>query len=337
MKKARPRRPSAALVISCIALFVALGGASYAAINLPKNSVGTKQIKKKAVKTNKLATKAVKVGKIGPEAVKAGKIAKNAITTNRLRKAAVTGAKINAPTTPFGQIVSQLVGTASVPFESGKNYPLDTPTYTQPASRGADQYPLRRWSVKFSAGCEAPRSAAAYCGARCRQPRQTHGTVWLRYWHPRSVTDEGSGDVTRTAYCSRRLQAVRPFWRACSLPPIPPHTFSGSSMSSLELQKRLGHYRDRSHDRPDRHQVATFRDARGRLWAPSRSPRTPSRSASGQPPTALATSVQPSAALQSTTNGGSRCARRPYCGPPNVDTQAVRALTYSSPATGAPP
>jgi hypothetical protein len=42
-------RPSPATVISLIALFVALGGTGYAAIKLPKNSVGSKQIKKNAV------------------------------------------------------------------------------------------------------------------------------------------------------------------------------------------------------------------------------------------------------------------------------------------------
>jgi hypothetical protein len=36
-------------VVSVIALFVALGGISYAAFKLPKNSVGTKQLKKNAV------------------------------------------------------------------------------------------------------------------------------------------------------------------------------------------------------------------------------------------------------------------------------------------------
>ncbi len=50
-------RPSPALVISLIALFVALGGTSYAAINsLPKNSVGTKQLKNGAVTAKKLST-----------------------------------------------------------------------------------------------------------------------------------------------------------------------------------------------------------------------------------------------------------------------------------------
>jgi hypothetical protein len=48
--------PSPALVVSLIALFVALGGTSYAAINsLPANSVGTRQLKNGAVTALKLA------------------------------------------------------------------------------------------------------------------------------------------------------------------------------------------------------------------------------------------------------------------------------------------
>ena len=40
---------SPAMLVACIALVVALGGVSYAAAVLPKNSVGTPQLKKKAV------------------------------------------------------------------------------------------------------------------------------------------------------------------------------------------------------------------------------------------------------------------------------------------------
>lgn len=49
------KRPSPALVISCLALFVALGGGAYAAIALPKNSVGAKQLKANAVTSAKVA------------------------------------------------------------------------------------------------------------------------------------------------------------------------------------------------------------------------------------------------------------------------------------------
>jgi hypothetical protein len=41
-------------LIAYLALFVALGGTSYAAVNLPPNSVGGKQLKKNAVTSKKV-------------------------------------------------------------------------------------------------------------------------------------------------------------------------------------------------------------------------------------------------------------------------------------------
>ena len=49
------RHIGSAHVIALIALFVALGGSAYAALNLPKNSVGAKQLKRGAVTPAKLA------------------------------------------------------------------------------------------------------------------------------------------------------------------------------------------------------------------------------------------------------------------------------------------
>jgi hypothetical protein len=48
------RRPSPATAISLVALFVALGGTSYAAITLPRNSVGPTQLKRNAVTSSKV-------------------------------------------------------------------------------------------------------------------------------------------------------------------------------------------------------------------------------------------------------------------------------------------
>jgi hypothetical protein len=74
MKSFRPGRPSPALVIALIALFVALGGTGYAALKLPKNSVGTKQLKNNAVtgvkvKNGSLTSSDFKLGQIpaGPQ------------------------------------------------------------------------------------------------------------------------------------------------------------------------------------------------------------------------------------------------------------------------------
>jgi hypothetical protein len=55
------RAPSPALVISLIALFVALGGTTYAATSLPKNSVGTNQIQNKAVTPAKINFHGLKI------------------------------------------------------------------------------------------------------------------------------------------------------------------------------------------------------------------------------------------------------------------------------------
>ena len=57
-------RPSPALIVSTIALIVATGGTSYAAFSLPKNSVGTNQLKKSAVTTSKISNGAVTGSKV---------------------------------------------------------------------------------------------------------------------------------------------------------------------------------------------------------------------------------------------------------------------------------
>lgn len=49
------RRPTASMVISLVALFVAMGGVGYAAVSIPRNSVGTAQIKNNAVTARKMA------------------------------------------------------------------------------------------------------------------------------------------------------------------------------------------------------------------------------------------------------------------------------------------
>jgi len=78
------RHIGSAHVIALIALFVALGGGAYAAFQLPKNSVGTRQLKRGAVTPPKLSPAAVATlkgatgpkgpaGKAGPKGAKGEK------------------------------------------------------------------------------------------------------------------------------------------------------------------------------------------------------------------------------------------------------------------------
>ncbi len=64
MRKSGLRRPSPALVVAFVALLVALGGTSYAAFSVPKNSVGTKQLKNGAVTTKKIKNGTVTKSKL---------------------------------------------------------------------------------------------------------------------------------------------------------------------------------------------------------------------------------------------------------------------------------
>jgi hypothetical protein len=57
-------RPSPAMVVALIALFIALGGGAYAAVSMPANSVGSKQLKNGAVIGSKLATNAITSAKV---------------------------------------------------------------------------------------------------------------------------------------------------------------------------------------------------------------------------------------------------------------------------------
>jgi hypothetical protein len=74
----RPRL-TFANVMSVIAVFIALGGASYAAFKLPKNSVGTKQLKNNAVTLKKIKKNAVNGAK-----VKANSLTGKDINLNKL-------------------------------------------------------------------------------------------------------------------------------------------------------------------------------------------------------------------------------------------------------------
>lgn len=170
MKEIR-KRLTFANVMSTIALFLALGGATaFAASQLGKNSVGSKQIKKNAVtgakiKKNAVTSAKIKKGavvgaKIKDGAVGAGKLAVGSVGTDKIADGAITGTKINAGSTPFTQVVFRAKGNATVPFTAGQVYPIANPNYTQPAGQ-VDQY-VGSMEVAFGGACAPPRTAVAY-------------------------------------------------------------------------------------------------------------------------------------------------------------------------------
>jgi hypothetical protein len=96
MSRLRSYRPSPALAVACIALFLVLGGTGGASVTQapPKNSVGTAQLKNNAVTTPKIKNNAVAAAKIASNAVGSAKIASNAVTSAKIAGNAVTGEKV---------------------------------------------------------------------------------------------------------------------------------------------------------------------------------------------------------------------------------------------------
>ena len=86
MRRLSSLRPSPAMIVALLALFVALGGSAYAVTKstAPPNSVVTKSIKKGAVTPLKLAPGAVGNGQLATGAVTGSKVAAGTITAGNI-------------------------------------------------------------------------------------------------------------------------------------------------------------------------------------------------------------------------------------------------------------
>jgi hypothetical protein len=60
------KRPSAATVLASLALFVALSGVGYAAVTLPRSSVGTAQLRESAIVSSKVRDGTLRARDFGP-------------------------------------------------------------------------------------------------------------------------------------------------------------------------------------------------------------------------------------------------------------------------------
>jgi hypothetical protein len=89
----RLRRPSPAMAVALVALFVALSGGAYAAVTLPAHSVGATQLKSFAVTNPKLGVNSVGSRKIMPGAVGFYRVNRTEVQL-RLKNACATGQAI---------------------------------------------------------------------------------------------------------------------------------------------------------------------------------------------------------------------------------------------------
>ena len=178
-------------VVSVLALFVALGGASYAAVNLPKNSVGTKQLKGKSVGTKQLKGKAVSSKKLNAGAVNSAKVRDRSLRAIDFKE----GELLAGPTGPAG--ATGITGTAGADGQpgatgaTGPTGPAGDPGATSVVLReSTTQSVIPDASGNFTENCE-PGEVATGGGVRVLQADTEDVHVWRS-----SPAETSSGETT---------------------------------------------------------------------------------------------------------------------------------------------
>lgn len=154
------RRFTYANVISTLALFLVLGGASaLAATQLAKNSVGPKQLKKNAVSAAKIKKEAVSGAKIKAGAVGTGQLADGAVTSSKIGPGAVAAAQLEP-----GQRSEVIASSTSSAFSLIDTYNPETWTTVMSLN-----LPSGNWVVQANLGLAIGGSGEIHIGCRLNQ------------------------------------------------------------------------------------------------------------------------------------------------------------------------
>jgi hypothetical protein len=164
------------MVISLIALFVALGGASYAAVSLPNNSVGTAQIKNNAVNYKKIATHTIGLQRIDATKVqvRVSGTCKNASAINTVAQGGKVTCQSTLPTEFGASSDSTSVGTTAATVVSkilpAGNYVLTAVPYAtiNPSNTAGGQQVQVTCTLSAASGSSQTRTVAIEVGQSTR-------------------------------------------------------------------------------------------------------------------------------------------------------------------------
>jgi hypothetical protein len=129
--KTLKRHLSVANVLSCTALFVALGGTAFAAVTLKPNQVKAVNIARQAVTNAKIKTQAVTSGKIKNGGVNSVDIGAGQVTNEKIATGAVSAKKIAKKAVTDRTIANEAVTIGKLGRESVDASKLSTSLWAQ--------------------------------------------------------------------------------------------------------------------------------------------------------------------------------------------------------------
>jgi hypothetical protein len=124
-RKTRSFRPSPAIVISCLALFLALTGSAFA-VGIAKNSVRSAQIANGTVRTVDLRDNSVSSPKIAPDAVGNEELAENSVESPQVAQDSLTNQDLGAASVGSSEVADQSLTEADLGPDSVGSSELQT-------------------------------------------------------------------------------------------------------------------------------------------------------------------------------------------------------------------
>jgi hypothetical protein len=148
-RNSRSIRISPALVISCVALFMALTGSALA-VGIAKNSVRSAQIVDGSVRGIDLRDNAVNAAKIAPSSVGSEELAENAVESPAVAPDSLTSQDLGAASVASSEVADQSLTTADLGPDSVNASELGTVTLRTNSAKVAKDA-----SGSVSANCAA--------------------------------------------------------------------------------------------------------------------------------------------------------------------------------------
>ena len=206
--KTRSFRPSPALVISCVALFLALTGSALA-VGVGKNTVRSPQIVDGTIRTIDLRDNAVAAGKIAPDAVDTTEIAENGVDSSDVAPETLTAGDLGAASVTSSEVADQSLtandlgpdSVGSSELQAGSVRASELGAIIQVVERRDDQNRRQRQRRGRLPGRDHGDQRRQYRPTNYRVAlagAQRSGNGWIAHAHSYAATNE---TLTVFAYC----------------------------------------------------------------------------------------------------------------------------------------